>query len=71
MVVRQPELLLYLPSTLQQHMAALKTSLRIPHEVAQLMLWHNPNLLMYSPGVVQVRASLHPGHLDIGQNDFV
>lgn len=55
MVVRQPQLLLYLTPTLKAHWTGLKGVLRAPHEAMVVIVQMYPNLLVHSPSTLKVR----------------
>lgn len=57
MLVRQPQLLLYLTPTLQSHMAHIKSSLGVSHEVAAVMVAAYPNLLAWSNAARDAKLS--------------
>jgi hypothetical protein len=54
MIVRQPQLLLYLTPTLTAHWTGLKNVLRAPHEAVVLIVQMYPNLLVHSPDTLKV-----------------
>jgi len=58
MVVRQPQLLLYLTPTLKAHWMGLKAVLRAPHEVVVVIVQMYPELLGRSPYTLKVCACI-------------